>query len=218
MVIIATFKLGKKYVKKTVVPLTQPTVLVSVQSGKIVAFCCYTLVPYIFLQLQCLVQIDCTVAKAAKGMGAGIVCHAVSQGTIKCSKDTIKNNIVLLLHCQQPCDGQRRSGVGNQPKLQQQQALLHLIQKSFYVAAVSKTSNLTVEYLCLFTILVCLGQAAETELCSFGKGQDGSKTCKGICSVSASVSSTAKALIFPEGRYYSNTLLTQLDEFCKLIP
>lgn len=115
MVIIATFKLGKKYVKKTVVPLTQPTVLVSVQSGKIMAFCCYTLVPYIFLQLQCLVQIDCTVAKAAKGMGAGIVCHAVSQGTIKCSKDTIKNNIVLLLHCQQPCDGQRRSGVGNQP-------------------------------------------------------------------------------------------------------
>lgn len=52
IVIIATFKLGKKYVKKTVVPLTQPTVLVSVQSGKIVAFCCYTPVPCIFLQLQ----------------------------------------------------------------------------------------------------------------------------------------------------------------------
>lgn len=95
--IIATFKLGKIYVKKTVVPLTQPTVLVSVQSGKTMAFCCYTPVPYIFLQLQCLVQIDC---KAAKGRGAGTVCHAVSQSTIKCSKDTIQNNIVLLLHCQ----------------------------------------------------------------------------------------------------------------------
>lgn len=97
IVIIATFKLGKIYVKKTVVPLTQAIVLVSVHSGKIMAFCCYTPVPYIFLQLQCLVQIDC---KAAKGRGAGIECHAVSQSTIKCSNDKIENNIVLLLHCQ----------------------------------------------------------------------------------------------------------------------
>lgn len=98
--IIAPCKLGKrKDGKTTVVPLTQPTVLVSVQSGKIVAFCCYATVPYIFLQQQCLVRIDCTVYKAAKGMRAGNVCHAVSQSTIKCTKDAIKKN-VLLLHCQ----------------------------------------------------------------------------------------------------------------------
>lgn len=70
--IIATFKVErkekKKDGKKTIVPLTQPTVPVFVQSGKIVAFCCYAPVPSTFLQQQCLVDIDCTVYKAAKGM------------------------------------------------------------------------------------------------------------------------------------------------------
>lgn len=107
----------KKYIKKTIVSLTQPTVLIFVQSGKIVAFCCYTPVPCIFLQLQCLAQIDCTVAKVAKGMGAGIVCHAVRQSTTKCSKDTIKNDTVPFASL--PAQWwPEEIRVGNQPKLQ----------------------------------------------------------------------------------------------------